>query len=198
MEQLQGGLLREGHSVRHKRRASFVPWCCRASFLPLTKKLNRALVLGLLACIGATPPALQAQDRAATGWTATPSLGFAAITRNGTLESGGMTILAEVDLHTTHLRWTVFTAIRGLGVSCSDGCDLGGRSAGVSVSYLRGPLGIGGGVGLLRRSAEWHLQPHGQVSLARGRFRVQLRLEVPRGVGGISIPALVGLSLPSR
>ena len=51
-------------------------------------------------------------------------------------------------------------------------------------------------LGALRRLATWHVQPHMQVSLVAGRARLQLRLEVPRAVNGVSVPLLFGLSLP--
>lgn len=157
---------------------------------------KRFVLLALVVCFGPRSGSLRAQESVGVSLTVTPSVGMAVITRNGNLESGGMTAIVEIDLHSAPLRWSVYAAVRGIGVGCSDGCDLGGRAVGGGISYLLGRIGVGGGVGLLRRSAEWHLQPHGQLSVVSGVLRVQLRLEVPESVGGVHIPLLFGLQVP--
>ena len=105
-------------------------------------------------------------------------------------------MLLEIDLSQTRVRWSVFVAARGIGAGCSDGCDLSGQTIGAGLSYLLGRVGVGGGVGLLHRSEGWHLHPHGQLSLALGVFRAQLRLEASEGTDGMHVPLLIGLQLP--
>ena len=158
--------------------------------------MKRLIALVLLAYLGQHPPSLHAQDTAGTSLTLTPSLGLGAILDRGNLESGGAEALLEVELTRSRLRWSVFGAVRGIGVGCSHGCDFSGESLGVEVSYLLGRVGVGGGVGLLHRSGEWHLQPHGQLSIGYGIFRAQLRVEVPQGVDGVFVPILFGLQVP--
>ncbi len=158
--------------------------------------MKRLIALVLLAYLGQHPPLLYAQDTAGTSLTLTPSVGIGAILDRGNLESGGAEALLEVELTRSRLRWSVFAAIRGIGVECSDGCDLSGESLGVGVSYLLDRVGVGGGVGLLHQSGQWHFQPHGQLSIAHGIFRAQLRVEVPQGVDGVFVPILFGLQIP--
>ncbi len=159
---------------------------------------TRLIILALL--LGTVPGVLDAQQSASPTLTVTPSLGLAAITRNGSLESGGMSTYLEVDLQRSSLLWSAFAGQRGIGVGCSHGCDFGGQSVGAGVSYLHGPVRVGGGVGLLHRADEWHFQPYGQISAVRGILRAQVRLEVPKGLGdsqdGVHIPVLLGLQFP--
>lgn len=158
--------------------------------------LTRLVVLTLLVPFGLGPGTLRAQESAGATLTVTPSIGMAAITRHGNLESGGMSAFLEVDLHSASLLWSAYAGQRGIGVDCSDGCELGGQSIGVGVSYILGSVRAGGGGGLLRRANEWHVQPYGQLSVVIGVVRLQVRLEVPQGVDGVHVPLLFGLQLP--
>ncbi len=97
--------------------------------------MKRLIALVLLAYLGQHPPLLRAQDTAGTSLTLTPSVGIGAILDRGHLESGGAVVLLEVELTRSRLRWDVFAAIRGVGISCSDGCDSSGASLGAGVSY---------------------------------------------------------------
>ena len=156
----------------------------------------RLALLVLLGCFWPRSAALHAQRSVGASLTITPSVGMAVIGDNGHLASGGMSAIVEIDLQGTSLRWGVSAAVRGIGIWCSDGCDLGGHAVGAGISYLLGAIGVGGGVGLLHRSAGWLVQPHGQLSLVRGRLRLQLRLEVPEGVDRVHILLLFGLQVP--
>lgn len=157
---------------------------------------TRPLVLILLVAFGVGAETLRAQESAGASVTVTPSIGLAAMTRNGSLESGGMSAYLEVDVHDASLLWSAYAGQRGIGVGCSDGCELGGQSIGLGVSYVLGNLRAGGGLGLLRRRSGWHVQPYGQLSVVHGMLRIQLRLEVPQGVNGVHVPLLFGLQLP--
>jgi hypothetical protein len=166
----------------------------RVSHMP-----NRILLLALLWALGPhSSGSLRAQVPPGASLTITPSLGFAAIGDNGHLASGGMIAMVEMDLNRPPFRWSTYLATRGVGIGCSDGCDLGGQSIGVGVSYVLGPVGLGGGMGLLHRSAGWLVQPHGQISASRGILRLQLRVEVPEGLDDIHVPLLLGLQIPVR
>ena len=157
---------------------------------------NHLTLLILLSCLGHLSESLSAQEAVAPSPTITPSVGMGGILDNGDLESGGMSVLLEIDLSQSRLRWSLFGEVRGIGVGCADGCDLSGQTIGAGVSYLLGRVGVGGGVGFLHRSAGWNLQPHGQLSVALGVFRTQLRLEASEGTGGMHVPLLFGLQLP--
>jgi hypothetical protein len=128
--------------------------------------------------------------------TVTPSLGMAVIFENGGIASGGMSALLEVDLSRAWLRWGAFAAVRGIGVGCANGCDLGGRAIGLGVSVVLRGVGVGGGVGLLNRSEAWHVQPHGQLSVGRRRLRAQVRIEIPEDTDGVHVPFLLGFRIP--
>ena len=160
--------------------------------------LKRLFIVTLLVFSGfrTGAGALRAQEPVGVALEVTPSVGMAAITRNGNLESGGMSALMEIDLRSASLSWSAYASTRGIGAGCSNGCDLGGKAFGVGTSYLFGSIGVGGGVGLLRRSAEWHVQPHGRLSVVRGALRFQVRLEAPEGVGGVHVPVLFGWRIP--
>lgn len=139
--------------------------------------------------------ALCAQQPERSAVLVTPSVGFATIPRGGLLESGGLTLLLEAQVVRDGWGWGGYATARGFGVACSDGCDRGGQSLGVQMSRSRGDLTIGGGMGALHRADGWHVQPHGHLSLARGRFVVQLRVEAPADTEGLHIPLLVGMPL---
>lgn len=156
----------------------------------------RLAVFALFASFGLAPEIAHTQESAGAMVTVTPSIGLATMTRNGSVESAGMSAYLEVDLRDNSLIWSAYVSQRGIGVGCSDGCELGGRGIGLGGSYLFGNFRAGGGIGLLRRSRAWHTQPYGQVSVVRGALRVQVRLEVPRGVGGVHVPLLFGFQLP--
>jgi len=158
--------------------------------------MKRFILLALLAYLGQHPPSLQAQNTEDASLTVTPSLGLGAILDRGHFESGGAEALLEVEWTRSRLRWDAFASFRGIGVGCSDGCDLSGEAFGVGVSYLLNRVGVGGGVGVLHQAWQWHLQPHGQISVAFGAFRAQLRIEVPQGVDGVFFPILWGLQVP--
>lgn len=159
---------------------------------------TRILLLAVLWSLGTHSGALHAQESPGASLTITPSLGFAAIGDNGHLASGGMTATVEMGLKRPPFQWSVYLATRGIGIGCSDGCDLGGQSIGVGVSYLWGAVGLGGGMGLLHRSAGWLVQPHGQLSMNRGILRLQLRAEVPEGLDDVHLPLLLGIQIPVR
>ncbi len=91
--------------------------------------LTRLVVLTLLVPFGLGRGTLRAQESAGATLTVTPSIGMAAITRNGNLESGGMSAFLEVDLHSASLLWSAYAGQRGIGVRCSDGCELGGSQS---------------------------------------------------------------------
>ena len=150
----------------------------------------------LLSCFTHHSGSLQAQEASGASLTVTPSLGFGVIPENGGLSSEGLTTLLEIDLSRARWRWSVFAAVRGIGVACSDGCESGGQAFGLGLSFLLGGVAVGGGLGGLHRSAKWHVQPHGQLSFAKGVVRLQLRVEVPEGTDGVHVPMLVGLRIP--
>lgn len=155
--------------------------------------LKSCLLLGALTCLAFQTQGLSAQGPDDRSLEVVPSVGFAAITRNGRLESGGMSALLEVDATAGQVRVTGYLGAHGIGVGCSDGCDLGGYSVGAALSYVRGPVAAGVGMGTIRRSAAWHAHPHLQVVVTSGRLRFQARLEVPRSTNDLSIPLLVGI-----
>jgi len=143
----------------------------------------------LLACFGVEP--LLAQE-APTVPTVIPSVGFGAVFDSGHPESGGMSTLIQIEMSGDRLRWGLFASVRGIGVGCTDGCDLSGRALGAEIAFLVGRVGIGPGLGLIHRFTGWHVQPHGQLSLLLGTLRVQLRVEVSSGSNGVHVPLLVG------
>ena len=125
-------------------------------------------MITLLVPLELGPGTLRAQESSSATLTVTPSIGMAAITRHGNLESGGMSAFLEVDVHGASLLWSAYAGQRGIGVGCSDGCELGGQSIGIGVSYVLGSVRAGGGGGLLRRAKGWHVQPYGQLSVVIG------------------------------
>ena len=157
---------------------------------------NRFALLLLVLCLVRDSGALHAQQAPGASLAVIPSVGMAAIPDNGHLASGGMTALLEIEISRAGWRWSVFGEARGIGVGCSDGCDMGGQAAGVGLSRVFGAVAVGGGLGGLHRSSGWHVQPHGQLSFAKGSFRAQLRVEVPHGTDGTHFPILAGLTIP--
>lgn len=141
---------------------------------------------------------VRAQEASGVSMTITPSVGMAVILGDGDLWSGGMTTLLEIDLTRLRWRWSLFAAASGIGVGCSDGCELGGESVGGGISYRFGGFAVGGGLGGLHRSTGWHVQPHGLLSFDRGVFRAQLRVELPERTDGAHAPILVGFRIPVR
>ncbi len=158
--------------------------------------VTRLALLVLVSSLGHLPGSLHAQEAAGPSPTVTPSLGMGVIVDDGELESGGLSALLEIDLTHARVRWSVFAAVRGIGVACADGCNLSGQTFGAGFSYLFGRVGVGGGAGLLHRSGRWHLHPHGQLSVELGVFRAQLRVEDSEGTEGVHFPILLGLKLP--
>ncbi len=154
-----------------------------------------AIILSAIASLAWSAPPVSAQA-GAQGRTLTTSLGFAATTRNGRVESGGASALLEFDATRNRVRWTAYAQAHGIGVGCSDDCDLGGYSFGAALSYVRGPVAFGLGMGAIRRLNQWHGQPHLQGVLTRGPIRVQARLEVPGVTNDMSVPVLVGVVIP--
>ena len=157
---------------------------------------NRFALLLLVVCLVPNSGALHAQEAPGTSLTVTPYVGMAVIPDNGHLASGGMTTLLEIEVNHASWRWSVFGEARGIGVSCSDGCDMGGQAVGIGISRIVGTVAVGGGLGGLHRSSGWHVQPHGQLSFSKGVFRAQLRVEVPNGTDGTHFPLLAGLGIP--
>ena len=157
---------------------------------------RRLTLFILLSCLVHHSGSLTAQEASGTSLTVTPSVGMGVIPDNGELAFGGMTTFLEIDLSRARWRWSVFAAVRGIGVGCSDGCEFGGQAVGVGIAYLLGGVAVGGGLGGLHRSAEWHVQPHGQLSFEQGVFRAQLRIEIPEGIEGVHVPMLVGFRIP--
>ena len=156
----------------------------------------RALLLALVAASGTGASVAHAQERSGRALTFVPSVGFAAIADNGHVASGGMPAVAEMEIRSGRAALTAYAATRGIGVSCSDGCDRGGQSLGAYLSLAAGPLGLGAGIGALHRSAGWRAQPHGRVWWDRGLVRLQVRVEVPDGWDDVHVPLLVGLRMP--
>jgi len=146
------------------------------------------ILLVLLACFGAEP--LLTQEAALL--TVTPSVGFGAVFDGGHPESGGMSTLIQIEMNRDRLRWGLFASVRGIGVGCSDGCDLSGKALGAEIAFLMGRVSVGPGLGLIHRFTGWHAQPHGQLSFPLGTLRVQLRVEVASGSNGLHVPLLLG------
>lgn len=141
--------------------------------------MNKPLFLfGLLTGLGSAQLSAQEATRALT---VTPSVGFGMVANNGRLESGGMSTLLQIDLSGSSVRWGVFGSVRGIGVGCSNGCDLSGQALGSEMTFLLGDVGVGAGLGLIHRFTGWHAQPHGKLSLDVGALRMQLRVEVSSG-----------------
>ena len=96
---------------------------------------RRLTLFILLSCLVHHSGSLTAQEASGTSLTVTPSVGMGVIPDNGELASGGMTTFLEIDLSRARWRWSVFAAVRGIGVGCSDGCDSGGQGFGLGISY---------------------------------------------------------------
>ena len=126
----------------------------------------------------------------------TPYLGLGTLRRNGSWESAGLEASLQLGYGGTRLRWHTAASLRGIGVSCSDGCADGGWAFSVGVARAVGRVWLSGGAGVANQFGDWQLHPYAGVVLDEGRLQLQLRLEVPLEAGGVYVPILVGFPLP--
>jgi hypothetical protein len=141
------------------------------------------------------PAKAAAQTEVRPAWAIVPLVGLGAARDNDTWGSGGAEVALDVEYGGAAWRGSASGSIRGLGMSCSEGCIDDGAAVALGASRSLGVLWIGGGVGFMRYR-EWHLRPYGRISLDAAPVRFDVRVELPRQRGrSVYVPVLIGIPI---